>query len=584
PTRHPATESAAENVAYPRHSTPGGGYAIATEVATFDYDEVGNLIGAHNADARVTRAYNVNGTPRSETQRINTLARDDFARHVHEVGYEYDLSGRRVEVRHPEALAPSPTQRSTSYAYDPLTGTLASVTDARGNRFRYGFNVRGELETLHLPGGISERYQYDADGNLSQHDVLNQSTAPYRAAAPYLRGTSFTYDLRGKLRHTRNLHGTRDTLDAWYSGLGQLIRGGTLSYSQPYGTSCTLRRRQAEQFSYDALGNRFESLETDSTRVYSGTSTTDCSMSGVRNARRDWRYESGTGRLALAISQHQRDTTLYDAAGNVEFTTQAWYDPYSASATLKDHASYYSVDGKLRAADSRTVASANVEITPFTAVFEEYRYDALGRRVWVRARRYCEHDPERRNGECNLDLVRRTVWDGGAELYEIQMPGGDDSPYLENDVGIVELPVTTENSGYNVDPNPFYGRVAYTHGLGTDRPLGVIRLGYGDLLNQSGQVVGHRTVVPFGLVPLWSARGQPDLGVFDDGATAKCEGASTTARCVSVGWAGNWFAYARPRLRPMFWHGTLLDDKRDAAGTHYRRNRYYDPSTGRFTQ
>jgi RHS repeat-associated protein len=35
---------------------------------------------------------------------------------------------------------------------------------------------------------------------------------------------------------------------------------------------------------------------------------------------------------------------------------------------------------------------------------------------------------------------------------------------------------------------------------------------------------------------------------------------------------------------PRLLHGTLLQDKQDGSGLHYRRNRYYDPATGRFTQ
>ncbi|MGQ0765086.1 MAG: RHS repeat-associated core domain-containing protein, partial [Gemmatimonadota bacterium] len=35
---------------------------------------------------------------------------------------------------------------------------------------------------------------------------------------------------------------------------------------------------------------------------------------------------------------------------------------------------------------------------------------------------------------------------------------------------------------------------------------------------------------------------------------------------------------------PPAWFGTLLEDKRDHAGTSFRRNRAYDPTTGRFTQ
>jgi RHS repeat-associated protein len=32
------------------------------------------------------------------------------------------------------------------------------------------------------------------------------------------------------------------------------------------------------------------------------------------------------------------------------------------------------------------------------------------------------------------------------------------------------------------------------------------------------------------------------------------------------------------------WFGSLVDDMRDATGQQYRRNRYYDPQTGQFTQ
>jgi RHS repeat-associated protein len=44
------------------------------------------------------------------------------------------------------------------------------------------------------------------------------------------------------------------------------------------------------------------------------------------------------------------------------------------------------------------------------------------------------------------------------------------------------------------------------------------------------------------------------------------------------------WAYQRNQIRRNVWHGILLEDKRDAAGTLYRRNRYYDSATGRFTQ
>ena len=53
---------------------------------------------------------------------------------------------------------------------------------------------------------------------------------------------------------------------------------------------------------------------------------------------------------------------------------------------------------------------------------------------------------------------------------------------------------------------------------------------------------------------------------------------------MKVTWPGTFFVLERSKVRNSGWHGTLLEDKRDDAGTYYRRNRYYDPATNRFTQ
>jgi hypothetical protein len=89
---------------------------------------------------------------------------------------------------------------------------------------------------------------------------------------------------------------------------------------------------------------------------------------------------------------------------------------------LLDRASYYDAAGRLRAVDARTAVLG--EFFPdYTCAFEEYRYDALGGSVWVRARRTCEQQDRDFEGACKLSKIRRTVWDGDQELYEIQMPG-----------------------------------------------------------------------------------------------------------------------------------------------------------------
>ncbi|MEJ7809357.1 MAG: RHS repeat-associated core domain-containing protein [Gemmatimonadaceae bacterium] len=49
-------------------------------------------------------------------------------------------------------------------------------------------------------------------------------------------------------------------------------------------------------------------------------------------------------------------------------------------------------------------------------------------------------------------------------------------------------------------------------------------------------------------------------------------------------WPYGWFTYNQQRYVPLSWHGTLVEQKRDQSGALYRRARYADPATGRFTQ
>ncbi len=181
-----------------------------------------------------------------------------------------------------------------------------------------------------------------------------------------------------------------------------------------------------------------------------------------------------------------------------------------------------------------------------------------------------------------MSWVRRTVWDGDRELYEIQRRlGANDSSDVKQDSSGM---LFGQSGSSPMDPNPFFGRVAYTYGHVIDQPLSIVRFNYSDLTDPNGNVRDWRVLQPFAIFPLWNSRGQAQAGAFADGGVNKCETWNTHLRCVKHVWPQCWFALARPRLGPVAWHGTIPEDKRDAAGTHYRRNRYYDPASGRFTQ
>jgi RHS repeat-associated protein len=177
---------------------------------------------------------------------------------------------------------------------------------------------------------------------------------------------------------------------------------------------------------------------------------------------------------------------------------------------------------------------------------ESYRYDALGRRIYARVVRGANCADKDQISGCRSSLTR-TVWDGDQIVAEIRIPGDSSlGAGLEQDA-----PEGTTHQGV----------VRYLHAGGLDAP-----------------------------VALWKA-----------GATAPIElhadwrGAFVMGTCPSAPCDGDviWFpatvssVYGAPPSYPFgppSWHGSLVEGGQDASGLQYRRNRYYDPRTGRFTQ
>src|SRR5688500_3747354 len=81
--------------------------------------------------------------------------------------------------------------------------------------------------------------------------------------------------------------------------------------------------------------------------------------------------------------------------------------------------------------------------------------------------------------------------------------------------------------------------------------------------------------------------GQFARGTYPSGAVSDC-GPGQTTGCTAIDWPGYrttaWHARSGDGPDIRTWFGGLVDDMRDASGQMYRRNRYYDPQTGQFTQ
>jgi RHS repeat-associated protein len=562
---------------------------IRGDTATFAYDDVGNMIRAYNADAHIRRTYYPNGRLKTDTLRVLSYLTRDSTKHVYGIEHYYGVGGFRYKLRLPRPLAPRPPAgiADTMVFIKDSRGGIADVYDPLGNWYRFTRNDRYELRSVQAIGAAEQLLQHDSDGRLTGDTIINLSTSAFKVPDPKLRAATLSYVDAGRLNFFENGLGMQDTVRTWYSGLGQVAR---MEFRQPvrdiYGTP-PAPVFSTERFSLDGLGNRF--AQRDSTNLTANT--------GIKN---HWSnaasvYDSagitlGTGRLRHTWHANRQDRYEYDAAGNLVFQHGQWINP----GPIEDHASYYGTDGLLRVSEHRRatwVSGQPASEWKWWMTFEEYRYDALGRRVMVRERRVCQEALwGGQRHPCHMGMVRRTVWDGSEELAEVQRPGGnfDGAALMESDSVATQVEPSTWPTHW--DANPRFGVVIYTNALGLDRPISVTRVQYVD--KPYGQ--NYYEFAPYSLAPHWDWRGAAEFGLMMQrswdvtygayhGAPKLCRPSTTI--CHQPTWRLRSFVFASAATPPNYeWNGTLLEDKENGTGRIFRRNRTVDPATGRFTQ
>jgi RHS repeat-associated protein len=579
----------------------GGGVRIAADTARFFYDSLGRMERAENADARIARTYTANGTLLTETQRIRTYAPGAAAwNRAYTLRYEHDLMGRRTAVHHPPNLAPVPSgapagqERATRYWYGPA-GTLDSIRGVINGKHSFAYDANGAMVTRNAAFSI-ENFGYDADGRTTRR--LHQY------GSRTIHDDSITYNAAGKAHQVRSVVLVRgDSVDVLasqvrYNGLGAMIYSSQISQGG--------KERTIESYAVDAFGNQAWQ-EQASYNYLAG------SVGG--EPREISIYQEGTGRQVAQIysTQVSKNALIYDASGNVVETgagrgVRTPYEHAGQSGAMalswQRTMSYFGADERLRVLDKRSCLifgtspgeCDEARTPPYNdrSAFEEYRYDALGRRVLTRTRA---------SYACNQRCFRsviRTVWDGDQALYEISAPGADHtSALMESDTPSAPVVNGTTGQGFYA-----YGRVAYTHGPGIDAPLSLTRVGYSSAIPEAVEVI-----------PFVNWNGKYDGGAAPCTWISYANGGSTQLReyvpapgdpemitrppgsggfdhCVEADWPA-WAMYNTLERRDekrrnwegaVSWMGSLVQHGRDASGQYYRRNRYYDANTGHFTQ
>jgi len=496
-------------------------------VSQFGYDAVGNLVAADNPYAHVRRSYFANGLVQTDSLRISTTdttATNRWTAHVYGITYAYDLNGRGTTLSYPGQLLPSGTSGTTGYAYDAQSGTLMTVTDPFGNQYVYGYDAMDRVRTYTAASFSADTFGYDLESRLTRRTRL-------AAGQPT---DLLVYDLRGKV-----LNNTGANDGATYLAIG------------PVKTLSVTSEGRTDQYTTDGLGHRRWSSamagNQDAATVQWGVFE-PVTARLLKTYPRAGDPRSDTTFYSYEVDGSHRETNakhfIWNTDGTPPCTGLACLDYTGVHDVLDD----YDQEGHLQTSTFLLDTIAGQKSLPQGykpyRVYTSYRYDALGRRVWARTMRgsncLAKNNP---NAVC-VSTVTRTVWDGSQILFEVRAPGDTNAgAAMEDDAN------TTAK----------YGRVGYVHGLGIDQPLALFR--------DSQVVVPHAT---------WR-------GVYDRGS---CIPSPCPTGLQFPGGNGSASVWGPTGVDPdkADWYGSLIWDQQDATGYQYKRNRYYDPTTGRFTQ
>jgi RHS repeat-associated protein len=574
---------------YPNCSD-GTGFCIPADTATFAFDHAGNQIIANNGDARITRAYSQNGTLAADTLRIRSYTGNDFTQHVYGINYTYDLDGRRLTMTHPSTLAPvngGVQLNKNTYIYDTEgIGELTDVTDIFGNVFDYQYDLDGRAFHLNSSDGAAlQHWTYDADSRLIARIDSTPNTSPTNGwQYNELHHDTISYDMRGLIVmvHDTALDDRVRVFNA-YSGLGALTDALIYHYT---GLAPGYPVQWNEQYTWgDAFGNAFGTF-TDN--MVNAKQLSDSANSFTESA-----YQPGSGRLlesgfiGSGTNIYANASVIaYDSSGNTARTLSTRSEGTSGYIAIGQD-QYYDAAQHLRAVDKHFcffgggacelgAPSYSDSDLPY---MQMYRYDALGRRILAATLPSPLCVGQSRALPICQGYIERTVYDGNQVLVEVRMPDtvGISAQDIERDTGGT---ATYENTRIQ------FGRVVYTHGLGIDDPVDVVRVGFDTLYPGPTQII-----------PMVDWRGGYDAAVLANGAEHVCTGLQPDSTfqinpnlCFTfMGTDPQYGAYHQDLLlnsAPIYplWNGSLTAGRRDVTNQIYLRNRYYDPQTGRFTQ
>ncbi len=564
--------------------TDSSGVDHGRQIDVMTYDAAGRLARAANNFAIITRGYTAAGLVSGDSELV---ANGDltFGSHLYSTQSTYDLVGHRTSLVLPGPLE-TPMIR---YFYDEF-GELDSLNSLGLTvpvGVAYAYDARGRLDTVRFGNGILDTRQYDGDDRLVHRVQANAkphncSTLPIDPACwrPAERAPTDSIEAvtlsRNAMGQVTQVNGFLENTTSGYTGLGALSwfsRNNARFTTTP----------DNEGFEVDPMANVFHDVASDG------------SQDQVTRT-----YESTTGRLKSVLptgSNFSSATSAmigtYDNSGNqvtlshVHTTTATnLVTNGQVAINLASNAKMtYDALGHLRFLNELADEVDTLKLLPVdSATATETRYDALGRRVWVQTQHVSTDNCGGDSPECS---VQRFMWDGSTLLGEIRMPldtmaENDSQPVFT--VNTVSRQIMGDSIVVDSTFSWTWGAVSYLHGAGDqgiDVPAVTVRVNGGTVLGDTAGIL----FPPFPMYVHADWKGTITALSFDNGGPLINGNPAATpplptdlnAQATAYGLRGG------GRLDTT-WMGSLNMEQQDETGFQYRRNRYYDPQQGRFTQ
>jgi RHS repeat-associated protein len=498
---------------------------FADDSSTFTYDPVsGWLTAADNEHAQIRRGYYPNGALKVDTLRIQKAGTStpNFYSHVYITRYEYDLNGRRKQVM-------NHLGRTTTYEYDPRTGNPSKVVDVAGNAHRFRYDQMGRLDTLIRLSGradsVVQGNSYDAAGRLKRR-VIKQT-----GVVTPIYSDTLGYDARDKVL-SQNVN--RMT----YSPLGTLATStvGTFGLSpEEFQTDALGLHRMRKTIYHTQRSTSARALMTDSVFYLPGTMSIAASVSHKDDATTPDTTEYGYDNLGNQAGSQ----TVYHLDPDISTPPTDETGRRNRWGFFRKVVNLYDRENRLvKTTTEKDTIFIGMELSAKYIATETYKYDALGRRVWVRSIKPSTCVYADLSSGCH-STDTRTVWDGDQILSEER-----------------DYPSDEPTGGYR-DFGTQYGIVQYTHAGAIDEPL--------TILGPAGWTLAYADF-----------RGGLDKGT--------CVSATCGQMVFSAGSSSAYRSNASQAQGLPNWYGSLPEQMTDASGFQYKRNRYYDPTAGTFTQ